>query len=101
MITHRQYVQFKVQQNISSGFLSDLNFDNFTVATVDNIHFLQRHSFVFHGDQGRSWHGTTIQVVQPLAGKNQVYDNVESIAVAGQDQETVQHAELLNPGCFP
>ena len=36
-------------------------------------------------------------MVQPLAGKNQVYDNVESIAVAGHDQETIQHAELLNP----
>ena len=34
---------------------------------------------------------------QHLAGKKQVYDNVESIAVAGHDQETVQHAELLNP----
>ena len=66
-----------MQQKISSGYLSDLNLDSFTVPTVDNIDFLQRHSFVFHGDQGRSWHGTTIEVVKPLAGKNQVYDNVE------------------------
>ena len=63
----------------------------FTVATVDNIDFLQRHSFVFHGDQGCSWH---IQVVHTRAGKNQEYDNVESITIAGQDQETVQH---VNP----
>ena len=52
--THRRYVQFKVQQKISSVYLSDLNLDNFTVATVDNIDFLQTHSFVFHGDQGHS-----------------------------------------------
>ena len=64
--THRRYVQFKVQQKVSSGFLDDLNMDNFTVASVDNIDFLQRHSFVYCGDQSRSWHGTTMQVVQPL-----------------------------------
>ncbi len=39
--THRRYVQFKVQQKMKSGYLNDLNLNNFTVATVDNIDFLQ------------------------------------------------------------
>lgn len=34
----------------------------FTVATVDNIDFVL---FVYSGSQHRSWHATTIQLVQP------------------------------------
>ena len=63
--THRRYVQYQIKQKVSSGFLSDLNMDRFTIASVDNINFLQSHSFVYCGDQSRSWHGTTMQVVQP------------------------------------
>ena len=50
----------------SAGVLQNLDLSLFIVTSVDNIDFLQRHSFVYSGDQGRSWHGTTIQVVQPL-----------------------------------
>ena len=41
--------------------------------------------------QGCSWHGTAIQVV--LATRCMIMREVSH----GQDQETVQHAELLNP----
>ena len=64
--TDRCYVQFQVAQKISAGLLQNLDLSLFTKTSVDNIDFLQRHSFVYSGDQGRSWHGTTIQVVQPL-----------------------------------
>ena len=67
--THRRYVQFHVAQKMSTGVLQNLDLSLFTVTSVDNIDFLQRHSFVYSGDQGRSWHGTTIQVVQPLPAK--------------------------------
>jgi hypothetical protein len=41
-----------------------------TVISVDNIDFSQSGAFVFSGDHSRSWHGTTIQAVQPLPQAN-------------------------------
>ena len=44
------------------GLLKDLDTSTFTVATTD---FLQSHASVYSGSQHRSWHGTSVQVVQP------------------------------------
>ena len=66
-------MQFYIERKRKQGILSELNMERFTVVSVDNIDFLQRHAFVYCGDQSRSWHGTTVQAVQPLgmhAGDN-------------------------------
>ena len=44
------------------GLLKGLKSNVFTVATTDNI---ESGASVYVGNQSRSWHGTSVQVVQP------------------------------------
>ena len=64
--THHRYVQYQVQKRISEGLTHSLDKRQFTVVSIDNIDFLQSSAFVYCGDQSRSWHGTTVQAVQPI-----------------------------------
>ena len=52
-------------QRKAKGLLKSLESNVFTVATTDNIDFLQSGASVYVGNQSRSWHGTSVQVVQP------------------------------------
>ena len=53
--------------------------DAFTVISADNLDFLHSFSRVFCGNQKASWHGTTVQVVQPLPSLSlpESYGNIE------------------------
>ena len=63
--TLSRYIQNKVSHS-NEHINQCLSQDSFTVVTVDNIDFLHSYARVYKGSNNSSWHGTTIQAVQPL-----------------------------------
>ena len=55
-----------VQQRVRVGIRMSLKPGLFSVASIDNIDILQIHQMVLALDKTRSWHGTSVQCVQPL-----------------------------------
>ena len=59
-------IQFRVTEREERGPENECSPTSFTIMSIDNIDFfLHSYATVFCGDQKRSCHGTTIQVVQP------------------------------------
>ena len=75
----RHIVRVSAQRK-QEGLLKELDDKSFTVATTDNIDFLQSHASVYSGSQHRSWHGTTVQVVQPQQGLKTVIVEPDEVA---------------------
>ena len=61
--THSRYVDFVVKHTKKQQHMFNVN--DFLVASIDNIDFLRSYAAVYSGDQQRSWHGTTIQIMHP------------------------------------
>ena len=53
------------QRRAKEGLLKDLPQSAFTVSSTDNVDVDQPNTAVYAGCQQRSWHGTSVQVVQP------------------------------------
>ena len=103
--TLSRFIQHNVQSKRTGETEPDLDQQEFTVVSADNIDFLHSYARVFSGKQNSSWHGTTVQAVQPkvseaeqvgsqafqlhrLAGENTTQTEVLSTPVMISDDET-------------
>lgn len=55
-----------VETQIIKGIVPELNERALSIVSIDNMDILQTHAFVSSTDNSRSWHGTSVQCVQPL-----------------------------------
>jgi len=64
--THDRIATCAVTDRIAKGIRFELEPQTLTVVSIDNIDILQRHAMVSSTESKRSWHGTSVQSVQPM-----------------------------------
>ena len=70
-----RFIQHKIQSKQTGETEPDLDSQEFTVVSAYNIDFMHSYARVFSRKQNRSWHGTTVQAVQPKASEAEQVDN--------------------------
>ena len=63
--THARYVQYRVQKSKEEGPMSGYPNNSFMIASADNLDYIHSYARIYCGNQQSSWHGTTVQLVQP------------------------------------
>lgn len=63
--THKCYVLYRVQLRINQAPLSGYPQHALTLVSLDNVDYVFKFARIFCGLQQSSWHGTTVQFVQP------------------------------------
>ena len=92
--THNRVATCAVARRIANGIRAELTPQTFTVVSIDNIDILQRHAMVSSTESKRSWHGTSVQCVQPMPESitipiQEMHSACQVLCV--HDQDTVEH----------
>ena len=91
--THDRFVTYHATARRQAAIWDKISTTYFTVASIDNFDMLQSYSAVYCGDQQWSYHGTTLQLVQPgapliLTSSNEFQSELETATTAtGTDVE--------------
>ena len=86
--TLARYIQGKVS-NPWARIAHSLEMDSFTAVSADNIDFLHSYARHFKGSKNNSWHGTTVQVVQPLPSLSIHPESFQQIQESVSSQQNV------------
>ena len=65
-----------------------LQADSFTLVSADNIDFLHSYARTFRGSHNSSWHGTTVQAVQPLPSISMIMQSASNMSIHDSVIET-------------
>ena len=63
--THDCYVQYRVEKSKKEGPMSGFPDNAFMLVSADNLDYIHSYARIYCGNQQSSWHGTTVQLVQP------------------------------------
>ena len=88
-----------VQRRISNGIECDLKPQKLAAVSIDNIDILQPYGFVSCQDATRSWHGTSVQCVQPLPTSGNMTD--DDIRASPRTEVTSGKHRLSSPAKTP
>ena len=81
--THDRIAMYAVTERITKGIYSELVPRTLTISSIDNIDILQRHGMVSAVQSKRSWHGTSVQCVQPMPKSIRSWALVEHYSTSG------------------
>jgi len=94
---HERLMKSVVKAREKQGYFADLTPGAFRVVSIDNIDIMQRHAQVYVSSSERSWHGTSVQCVEPKPMATKVVANSQV-----QDDTSINvHMESLLPASTP
>ena len=90
--THGRYVQYRVDSINSEGPMSGYPQNSFMVVSADNLDYVHQYARSFSGKQSISWHGTTVQIVQPKP--TSLTDSLSSTTTGMPHNDTMSQSQL-------